>query len=169
MTPTASPEEEPQPPAASKITVLLVDDQRMIGEVVRRFLEDQLDMAFHYCADPAEALVRANEVQPDVILQDLVMPKIDGLELVRQYRANLATSATPIIVLSGSDDPTPKTAPLPPGRMTSWSNCPRKAKSSPRSASIRGKVSAPANYSAVILSGVPSRATAGTERSRKIP
>ena len=92
------------PPAARTIKVLLVDDQAMIGEVVRRMLFDEPDIAFHYCADPAAALACASELHPDVILQDLFMPKISGLELLAQYRGNTATSTTPIIVLSGSDD-----------------------------------------------------------------
>lgn len=100
---TSRPGETP-PSEAHNITVLLVDDQRMIGEVVRRVFLDQPDIAFHYCADPADAVRRASEISPDVILQDLVMPGIDGIELVRQYRANAATMTTPIIVLSGSED-----------------------------------------------------------------
>ncbi len=90
--------------AGGLIKVLLVDDQRMIGEVVRRLLDDETDIAFHYCADAAEALTRANEIRPDVILQDLIMPKISGLELVAQYRANPPAATASIIVLSGSDD-----------------------------------------------------------------
>lgn len=86
------------------IKVLLVDDQRMIGEAVRRLLLDERDIAFNYCADPAAAVARACEFRPDVILQDLQMPKISGLDLVAQYRANAATATTPIIILSGSDD-----------------------------------------------------------------
>lgn len=108
MMPDASrPGEAPQPPA-QKITVLLVDDQRIIGEAVRRLLLDQEDIAFHYCGNSAEALLRANEFRPNVILQDLIMPGIDGIELVRQYRANAATMTTPIIVLSGSESPETK-------------------------------------------------------------
>jgi PleD family two-component response regulator len=95
----------PGTPAPTRaITVLLVDDQRIIGEVVRRMFLDQPDIAFHYCADATEALHRAQDLKPDVILQDLVMPGIDGIELVRQYRAQEVTKSTPVIVLSASED-----------------------------------------------------------------
>lgn len=94
--------ETPAPPRA--ITVLLVDDQRIIGEVVRRMLLDQPDISFHYCADATEAIRRAQDIKPDIILQDLVMPGIDGIELVRQYRAQEVTKSTPVIVLSASED-----------------------------------------------------------------
>jgi len=88
-----------------KISVLLVDDQAMIGEVVRRQLAGEEGIGFHYCGDPTKALDTVAEVRPTVILQDLVMPGVDGLTLVRQYRENPATAEVPIIVLSTKEDP----------------------------------------------------------------
>lgn len=90
------------------ITVLLVDDQAIIGEAVRRMLADQPDITFHYCADPTQAIRLANEIHPTVILQDLVMPDVDGLTLVKFFRANLGTRDTPLIVLSTKEEPTVK-------------------------------------------------------------
>ncbi len=89
---------------AQTIVVLLVDDQAIIGEAVRRMLAPHEDITFHYCQDPREALARAAEVQPTVILQDLVMPEINGLDLVPQYRAQEATKDTPLIVLSTKEE-----------------------------------------------------------------
>lgn len=86
------------------ITVLLVDDQPIIAEAVRRLLADQPDIRFHYCSDPGKAIETANTVQPTVILQDLVMPDVDGLTLVKFYRANEATKLTPLIVLSTKEE-----------------------------------------------------------------
>lgn len=91
-----------------QITVLLVDDQPIIGEAVRRLLADQPDIKYHYCAHPEKAVERANEIHPAVILQDMVMPGIDGPAMVRLFRANAATARTAIIVLSGSEDPESK-------------------------------------------------------------
>src|SRR5512138_2287296 len=82
------------------VMVLLVDDQAMVCEAIRRALANQPDIDLHYCADAREAISLANHIHPTVILQDLVMPEIDGLTLVSQYRENLATRDTPIIVLS---------------------------------------------------------------------
>lgn len=84
--------------------VLLVDDQAIIGEAIRRMLADQPDIDFHYCADPAQALGYAEEIKPTVILQDLVLPGVDGLTLVREYRARPPTRDVPIIVLSTRED-----------------------------------------------------------------
>jgi two-component system chemotaxis family response regulator WspR len=90
------------------VIVLLVDDQPIIGEAVRRALSSQPDIIFHYCDDPASALSVAGSIKPTVILQDLVMPGIDGLTLVRRYRADPLTADTPVIVLSTKDEPTVK-------------------------------------------------------------
>jgi phosphoserine phosphatase RsbU/P len=85
--------------------VLLVDDQAIVGESVRRMLADDPAVEVHFCQDPARAIPTANAVQPTVILQDLVMPEIDGLMLVKFFRANPATRDTPMIVLSSKEEP----------------------------------------------------------------
>jgi two-component system chemotaxis family response regulator WspR len=100
----------PTAPAAADyaVKVLLVDDQKIVGESVRRALATQADIQFRYCGNPAEAVGLAGSYMPTVILQDLVMPGVDGLTLVRQYRANPATQDIPIIVLSTKEEPTIK-------------------------------------------------------------
>jgi two-component system, NtrC family, sensor kinase len=94
--------------AEYSLRVLLVDDQAMIGEAIRRALSGQRDLQFRYCGDPAKAIELAQEFKPTVILQDLVMPGVDGLTLLRQYRANVVTANVPIIVLSTKEDPAVK-------------------------------------------------------------
>jgi len=91
-----------------KVTVLLIDDQPMIGEAVRRMLAGEPDILFNYCRDAAKALDEADRVKPTVILQDLVMPEIDGLTLVQKFRAHEPTKETPLIVLSTKEEPTVK-------------------------------------------------------------
>ncbi|WP_341522931.1 PleD family two-component system response regulator [Pseudomonas sp. G.S.17] len=90
--------------------VLLVDDQAMIGEAVRRGLANEENIDFHFCADPHQAIAQAVLIKPTVILQDLVMPGLDGLTLVREYRNNPLTKDIPIIVLSTKEDPLIKSA-----------------------------------------------------------
>lgn len=87
------------------VIVLLVDDQSIIAESIRRMLGDHEDIVFHYCSNPAQAVQMAVEVKPTVILQDLVMPDMDGLTLVKCFRANPATKDIPLIVLSAKEDP----------------------------------------------------------------
>jgi len=87
------------------ITVLLIDDQAMIGEAVRRMLAGEKDIAFHFCSDPKKALETATRVAPTVILQDLVMPEVDGITLLQEFRSNDVTRNIPMIVLSSKEEP----------------------------------------------------------------
>lgn len=89
---------------ASGIIVLLVDDQAMVAEGIRRMLVDE-DMEFHYCNDPKAAIQTAIDIGATTILQDLVMPNVDGITLVRFYHNHPATRKIPVIVLSSKDDP----------------------------------------------------------------
>ena len=86
------------------ITVLLVDDQPMVGEAVRRMLEGDENIQFHFCSEPSQAIPAAEKILPTVILQDLVMPDIDGLTLLKYYRANAATHEVPVMVLSTKEE-----------------------------------------------------------------
>ncbi len=95
---------EPQasPPATAdrnRLRVLLVDDQPMVAEP---------SMDFHYCGNPADALQVAEQFKPTVILQDLIMPNVDGLTLVRAYQTFAPTADIPIVVLSTKEEPTVK-------------------------------------------------------------
>jgi class 3 adenylate cyclase/CheY-like chemotaxis protein len=84
---------------------LLVDDQRIVGEAVRRMLTGRTpEIEFRQCIDPHSALAIAIEFSPTLILQDLMMPGVDGLDLVRTYRENEATQRIPIIVLSSKEE-----------------------------------------------------------------
>ena len=87
-----------------KITVLLVDDQAMVAEGIRRMLETENDIEFHYCQEPDKALEMAIEIKPSVILQDLVMPDVDGMTLMRFYKNHPETKNIPVIILSSKED-----------------------------------------------------------------
>lgn len=93
---------------AERIVVLLVDDQQIVAEAIRRMLESETAIEFHYCNDPKKAIDTAVEVKPTTILQDLVMPDIDGMTLVRCYRDHPVLNNTPVIVLSSKEDPKDK-------------------------------------------------------------
>ena len=87
-----------------KAIVLLVDDQAMVGEAIRRMLENEDDLEFHFCEDPSKALETAIEINATIIIQDLVMPDVDGMTLLRFYKKHPDTSNIPVIVLSSKDD-----------------------------------------------------------------
>ncbi len=90
------------------VRVLLVDDQAMIGEVVRRMLGVENDVAYLFCDDSRAALEAARKISPTVILQDLQMPDIDGFDLLEMYGKDDVTRDVPVIMLTGKEDPASK-------------------------------------------------------------
>ncbi len=105
MSGTSVPAKTPTSTAENAAVVLLVDDQPIVGETVRRMLADQPDIAFHFCQNPLQAIELATELRPTVILQDLVMPELDGLTLVKFFRAHSSTRNTPLVVMSSKEEP----------------------------------------------------------------
>jgi CheY-like chemotaxis protein len=108
---------DPTPDSRSSqpLVVLLVDDQAFVGAALRMMLAGQPDIELHSCLSALEAIAMANELAPAVVLQDLVMPDIDGLTLGRAFRDNPPTARTPVIVLSGNDDAATRTRALAAG------------------------------------------------------
>jgi PleD family two-component response regulator len=100
---------------SGRIIVLLVDDQPFVRVVIERLLATEADITLHSCHESSVAIARANQIRPTVILQDLVLPGIDGLTMLKLFRANRATADTPIVVLSASDDQDTRTRALANG------------------------------------------------------
>ena len=90
--------------AQAEIRVLLVDDQAMICETIRRMFATEIDIEFRYCTDATKAMQIVKEFKPTVILQDLVMPNTDGMELLAQYKKDPITKKIPILMLSSKDE-----------------------------------------------------------------
>lgn len=90
--------------AVQPAVVLLVDDSRLVAATVRDMLHTEADIILHHCSTPEEAVALATRLQPTVILQDIIMPGIDGLTLVPRYRAEIATQQIPIIMLSTAEE-----------------------------------------------------------------
>ncbi|MEM7335711.1 MAG: response regulator transcription factor [Chloroflexota bacterium] len=81
------------------ISVMLVDDHKLVREGVRAFLQSQPDMAVVAEADSGETVVAiASEHAPDVVLMDLIMPGMDGVEATRRLKQ--ASPRTYIIILT---------------------------------------------------------------------
>lgn len=95
-------------PVAHGVRVLLIDDQKIIGEAVRRMLEGATDIEYHFLQDPTDAVAVAVSLAPTLILQDLVMPGVDGIDLVKKFRSEEATRGIPLVVLSSREEPTTK-------------------------------------------------------------
>lgn len=87
-----------------KATVILIDDQLIIGEAVCRILSSDSDISFHYISNPTQAIPQAIALSPTVILLDMVMPDIDGIMLLRWFRSHPATRDIPIVMLSSKEE-----------------------------------------------------------------
>jgi NarL family two-component system response regulator LiaR len=87
----------------AKIRVLICDDHAIVRQGLQTFLELQDDIeVVGIAADGEEATDRAAVTRPDVVLMDLVMPRVDGIEAIRRIRA--ADSGARIIVLTSFAD-----------------------------------------------------------------
>lgn len=84
-------------------TILIVDDEPAGRHTLESILEGQgyqLEMA----GNGAEALAKASQISPDVILLDVMMPGMDGFEVCRRIRSDPALAEIPIIMLTALDD-----------------------------------------------------------------
>jgi CheY-like chemotaxis protein len=80
--------------------ILVVDDDPDACEAISGLL-DQSGYAVEVAADPAHALVRLEEVHPDLVVSDLQMPGMSGLELIR--RIQVRQPGTPVILVTGAE------------------------------------------------------------------
>lgn len=97
------------------ILVLLIDDQPLMAAAMRRLLAAAPDMAMHYCPDPCKAVSEVESIAPNVVIVDMVMPVVGGLEVIRRLRENPKTATVPIIMMSSIDDPQTKAESLNTG------------------------------------------------------
>ena len=84
-------------------TVLVVDDSSADRIVVGRLLEKRPGCAVEYAADGVEALARVKTAPPDLIVTDLRMPRMDGLELVGAIRTDYPLVPVILITAYGSE------------------------------------------------------------------
>ena len=82
-----------------KVTVLVVDDD----PVIQKLLEVNFAMEGYQvetASDGEEALASIASQRPDVVVLDVMMPKVDGIEVVRRMKADATTATVPVLLLS---------------------------------------------------------------------
>ncbi len=91
-----------EPPAASgrppRATVLLADDNADMRDYLRRLLSAEYQVVA--VADGEAALLATREQRPDLVVTDIMMPRLDGFGLLKALRSDAATAAVPVILLS---------------------------------------------------------------------
>jgi len=90
--------------STGELTILVVDDEPNIVEVVSAYLKREMFNVVT-AADGEAALQKVNEVAPDLIVLDVMLPRLDGLEVLRRVRA---MGNTPIIMLTARGEETDK-------------------------------------------------------------
>ncbi len=103
QTAEASPEDRMTEPSRTQLRVLAVDDDPFIRKMLGKLLsEAQYDVVL--ATDGEEALEKVYRDRPDLIISDVVMPKLDGLALVKKLKGQLQTSIIPVILLTSKDE-----------------------------------------------------------------
>jgi two-component system cell cycle response regulator DivK len=84
--------------------VLIVDDNSQVAQLVQDILENA-GYAVVHAADGAAGLQAARAQAPDLILMDMQLPGLDGLEITRRLKADPTTRAIPVVALTASAMP----------------------------------------------------------------
>lgn len=82
--------------------VIAEDDKLLSGSLVGAFTEAQFEVFPAY--DGEEAVAKIKEVKPDAVLLDVMMPKLDGIGVLWELKANPETSGIPVVVLTNMAD-----------------------------------------------------------------
>jgi CheY-like chemotaxis protein len=80
--------------------ILLVEDSKFLRKATGRALT-RAGYEMTFAADGAEAVLIAKDKRPDLILLDMMLPKMSGLEVLRELKKEPATEAIPVVVLTG--------------------------------------------------------------------
>lgn len=81
--------------------VLIVEDEPSISELVALILEDA-GYVVAVVSDGETALMALNDASYDLVVSDVMLPRLNGLELIEAMRANLALAAIPVVLMSAA-------------------------------------------------------------------
>ena len=79
--------------------ILIIEDDKFLRELISRKLKDE-EFEIVEAVDGEEGLKKIKEEKPDLILLDLILPNIDGFEVLSRMKEDLKITAIPVIILS---------------------------------------------------------------------
>jgi two-component system, OmpR family, response regulator MprA len=85
-------------------TILIVEDDVSVRTLLKKSLGAK-GYTVHTCADGLEGLTELERSRPDLILVDIMMPRLDGVTFVRAIKGNHSTKPIPVIFLTAKNDP----------------------------------------------------------------
>ena len=87
--------------AAQKKTIVIAEDEKAIADAERLILEDEFMV--HLAHDGEQAISTINRVKPDIVVLDLMLPKLNGLEICKKIRENKDLSHTKIVMVTAKN------------------------------------------------------------------
>jgi excisionase family DNA binding protein len=88
---------------ADKFSILIVDDDQEIIDLLKAYLERQAPYEISTAADGITALIEVGRVKPDLLILDIMIPGVDGVEVCRRIKAD-SSNKTAIIAISGTTE-----------------------------------------------------------------
>ncbi len=86
----------------NKKILIVEDDDFLRGLIAKKLLFEEFDT--YMAVNGEEGIVKAKELKPSLILLDLLLPKMDGFEVLTRIKENPDTSSIPVIILSNLDN-----------------------------------------------------------------
>ncbi len=90
-------------PGSAQTRVLLVDDQVIVGESIRRMLSVYEDLVLMHVRQPSEVFRAAAQIRPTVILLDLNLGGVAGLDVLEALLKNEQTATIPVVIMSSTE------------------------------------------------------------------
>lgn len=88
----------------SRRRILVIDDEEKFGQLIKMNLEATTDYEVFLATGGTEGLELAKHLDPDLILLDIMMPDMSGLEVLKRLKKDKSTMAISIIMLTAKDD-----------------------------------------------------------------
>jgi len=87
-----------------KKKILLIDDEKDLCALTEKLLEKMSDYEVDIATNGSDGLTMAKALRPDLIVLDIVMPGMDGFEVLEELKKDTSLAEVPVVILSGKGD-----------------------------------------------------------------